>query len=178
MDRSFQKEQSYKADFLNQFISIVGSSTYPYLFVLAATNFKEKLDSAVLRDGRIEHHFFVGPMDWSARKEFMTKSLGTKTGGPEEKNVFEEALNDEDKVRWFLPYFQTRTVNFTVAQLDSVKNEIANALKFHAPGNGPVTKEWFAEMAKEKLERYLSQKKHLNLEWNYLLKVSTSFDSC
>ncbi len=50
----------YKSDVVNVFlISMSKSSEYPIMVVLA-TNHRDKMDTTVLRDGRINNHIFVG----------------------------------------------------------------------------------------------------------------------
>jgi len=45
------------------------------IFVIAATNEPQKLDSAFRRSGRIEQNIFVGPPDFEARKELFRMNL-------------------------------------------------------------------------------------------------------
>lgn len=45
------------------------------IFVIAATNLKEKLDPALIRSGRIDLHFKVPPLDKAARRWFIEKQL-------------------------------------------------------------------------------------------------------
>ncbi len=51
------------------------------VFVIAATNFKEKIDPAILRSGRIDLHVKVGKLDKKARRYFIDKMLSKPTIG-------------------------------------------------------------------------------------------------
>jgi hypothetical protein len=53
-------------------MSFVGGATnVSNLFVVGCTNFKNAIDSAFLRPGRIEKHYFLGKMSKRAREEFI-----------------------------------------------------------------------------------------------------------
>lgn len=57
-----------------------GFSNNPYenIFVIAATNYKENIDSAIIRPGRIELHIKIDDLDKPARKYFIDKIIETK----------------------------------------------------------------------------------------------------
>ena len=48
------------------------------MFIIAATNYKENIDPAIIRPGRIEIHIKVDDLDKDARKYFIDKILKTK----------------------------------------------------------------------------------------------------
>ena len=48
------------------------------VFIIAATNYKENIDSAIIRPGRIEIHIKVDNLDKDARKYFIDKIIKTK----------------------------------------------------------------------------------------------------
>lgn len=48
------------------------------VFVIAATNFKENIDSAIIRPGRIELHIEIDDLDKEARKYFIDQIIETK----------------------------------------------------------------------------------------------------
>jgi len=54
------------------------------IFVIAATNFKDRIDNAITRAGRIELHVEVGSLDKDSRKYFIENIIKTK---PVEKNI-------------------------------------------------------------------------------------------
>jgi SpoVK/Ycf46/Vps4 family AAA+-type ATPase len=65
------------ATFLNELDGLGSSSSEEnFVFVLAATNFPENIDRALLRPGRIEYHVYVPPPDFETRKSIL--SLLTK----------------------------------------------------------------------------------------------------
>jgi len=49
-----------------------------HVFIIAATNYKENIDSAIIRPGRIEIHIKVDDLDKDARKYFIDKIIKTK----------------------------------------------------------------------------------------------------
>lgn len=76
------------------------------IFVIAATNYKERIDPAILRAGRLELHFEVPTLDKGARSAFLNKLI-KKYG----KGKF-----DLDKLI-------TQTSGLTGAQIDKIGNE-------------------------------------------------------
>lgn len=48
------------------------------IFVIAATNFKDNIDSAIIRPGRIEIHIEINNLDKDARKYFLDQIIGKK----------------------------------------------------------------------------------------------------
>lgn len=48
------------------------------IFVIAATNYKENIDSAIIRPGRIEIHIEVNNLDKEARQYFLDKTISEK----------------------------------------------------------------------------------------------------
>jgi ATP-dependent Zn protease len=49
-----------------------------HVFVIAATNYKENIDSAIVRPGRIELHIAVDHLDKEARKYFLNRMIANK----------------------------------------------------------------------------------------------------
>jgi cell division protease FtsH len=49
-----------------------------HIFVIAATNYKANIDSAIIRPGRIEIHIEVNHLDKEAREYFLDKTIETK----------------------------------------------------------------------------------------------------
>ena len=63
--------------------SLNGFSSNPdeMVFVIAATNFKERIDSAIIRPGRIGLHLEIAQLDKNARRYFIEKILKKPTSG-------------------------------------------------------------------------------------------------
>ncbi len=59
---------SYASE-VNEFLVQMSNAAEDGLFVIGATNRPEKIDSAILRTGRIDKIFYVPPPDFKARKE-------------------------------------------------------------------------------------------------------------
>jgi len=77
------------------------------VFVIAATNYKENIDSAIIRPGRIEIHIEINNLDKDARQYFLDKTIETKpTSGKFDMNKL-------------LMY----TAGFTGAQLELLSKE-------------------------------------------------------
>jgi cell division protease FtsH len=86
------------------------------VFVIAATNFKENIDSAIIRPGRIEIHIEINNLDKDSRKYFLDKIIQKKpTSGTFDMNKL-------------LMY----TVGFTGAQLELLGKEAS----FHCLRHG------------------------------------------
>lgn len=86
------------------------------VFVIAATNFKENIDSAIIRPGRIEIHIEINNLDKDSRKYFLDKIIKKKpTSGQFDMNKL-------------LMY----TVGFTGAQLELLGKEAS----FHCLRHG------------------------------------------
>jgi len=66
---------------INKFLAEMdGFSNKPdeHIFIIAATNYKENIDSAIIRPGRIEIHIKVDDLDKDARKYFLNKIIKNK----------------------------------------------------------------------------------------------------
>ena len=60
----------------------MGSKSFRNVFVLACTNFKEKLDPAVLRWGRLNEHILFGVLNNQARLRYLLGEKGFKNYRP------------------------------------------------------------------------------------------------
>ena len=60
---------------VNEMLSQMDRTGEKGVFVIGATNLPQKIDTAILRAGRLEKHFYVGPPDFTARKLLFEKSL-------------------------------------------------------------------------------------------------------
>jgi len=74
MNRSYEQE-------VNEFLAQLNECAQARLLVVCATNLPQKIDAAVLRPGRIDKRFYVGPPDLEARVELFRLYL---TGRPVE----------------------------------------------------------------------------------------------
>jgi cell division protease FtsH len=66
---------------INQFLSEMdgfSNSIDENIFVIAATNYKDNIDSAIIRPGRIELHIEIDDLDKEARKYFLDKIIKNK----------------------------------------------------------------------------------------------------
>jgi SpoVK/Ycf46/Vps4 family AAA+-type ATPase len=66
-----QDGAGHKKDFQSQFLASFGGPDSNNMFVFAATNFKEKLDSAILRWGRISFHILLPELTEPKRHTFL-----------------------------------------------------------------------------------------------------------
>ena len=60
---------------VNEMLSQMDRTGEKGVFVIGASNLPQKIDPAILRAGRLEKHFYVGPPDFTARKLLFEKSL-------------------------------------------------------------------------------------------------------
>jgi AAA+ superfamily predicted ATPase len=81
--------QDYKSSEVNEFLAHLNACSEKNIFVIAATNQPEKIDSAVRRTGRLDKLIYVGPPDEEARKEMLALHL---EGRPLAKDFDLEAL--------------------------------------------------------------------------------------
>ena len=73
--------------FINQFLTeINGFDDKEEIFIIAATNFIEKLDPAILRSGRIDIHIKIDALDAEARRYFIDK-ISKKTDKELDKDM-------------------------------------------------------------------------------------------
>jgi AAA+ superfamily predicted ATPase len=81
--------QQYKAEEVNEFLAHLNACSERNIFVIAATNQAEKVDSAVRRTGRLDKLIYVGPPDPDARREMLALHL---KGRPVSADVSLESL--------------------------------------------------------------------------------------
>jgi transitional endoplasmic reticulum ATPase len=60
---------------VNEMLSQMDRTGEKGVFVIGASNLPQKIDSAILRAGRLEKHFYVGPPDFTARKQLFEMYL-------------------------------------------------------------------------------------------------------
>ncbi len=76
-----RSDNSNREIYINQFISELdgfSSNIDESIFVIAATNYKDKIDKAILRPGRIELHIQINSLDKEARRYFLQNIIDTK----------------------------------------------------------------------------------------------------
>lgn len=118
---------------VNEFLVQLNECGRNRILVIGATNLLDRIDPAVLRPGRMDKKFFVGPPDYEARFDLLR--LGMKDRPQEDIDWHDCAQQLED---------------YTSAEIDLVINEAARyALDhnrpivtgdiLHAAGNNPAT---------------------------------------
>ena len=60
---------------VNEMLSQMDRTGEKGIFVIGASNLPQKIDPAILRAGRLEKHFYVGPPDFTARKQMFEMCL-------------------------------------------------------------------------------------------------------
>ncbi len=78
------RDSSGKEHIINQFLTHVDGFSQTkddHVFIIAATNFKEKLDPAIVRSGRLDLHVEIPILDAEARTYFIKKILQKPTVG-------------------------------------------------------------------------------------------------
>lgn len=60
---------------VNEMLSQMDRTGEKGVFIIGASNLPQKIDTAILRAGRLERHFYVGPPDFTARKLLFEKNL-------------------------------------------------------------------------------------------------------
>jgi transitional endoplasmic reticulum ATPase len=95
---------------VNELLSQLNECASRQILVVAATNRAEKIDSAVLRPGRFDRHFYVGPPDLEARVELFRLYLAERPA------VGIDYLNLADNSQ-----------NYTPVEIREVVNEAARA---------------------------------------------------
>lgn len=75
IDAIGRRDGSNKDIIINQFLTELNgfADGNDNIFVIGATNFKEKIDAAILRSGRIDQHIEIGNLDKEARAYFIDK---------------------------------------------------------------------------------------------------------
>jgi AAA+ superfamily predicted ATPase len=107
-------QQQYKAEEVTEFLVHLNSCSEKNIFVIAATNQPERIDSAVRRTGRLDKLIYVGPPDAEARREMLALHL---TGRPVVTGLGVEALAEA------LEFYSASDIRFLVdeAARDALK---------------------------------------------------------
>lgn len=86
----------YKEEEVNEFLMQLNDSSDARVLVVGATNYPERIDTAILRSGRMDKLIYVPPPDFEARKELFKMGL---SGRPHEKSI------DSDKLAKLTEYY-------------------------------------------------------------------------
>jgi ATP-dependent Zn protease len=84
------------------------------IIVLAATNRRDYLDSALLRPGRFDSEIYISPPDLRGRKEIFELYL--------EKTIHDPIIDTE--------YLARGTTGFTGADIENMVNQVYLCIKF------------------------------------------------
>jgi len=84
-----RKENSYTSDYINKFLTYLSGfeDEDNFVFVIAATNYKERIDPAILRSGRIDIHIKIDRLDKEAREFFIKKIIKELDADIKEFNI-------------------------------------------------------------------------------------------
>ena len=82
-------ENPYTSDYINKFLTHLSGfeNEDNFVFVVAATNFKDRIDPAILRSGRIDIHIEVPKLDKEAREFFIKRIIKKLKGNEEDFNI-------------------------------------------------------------------------------------------
>ncbi|KAJ3002731.1 UNVERIFIED_CONTAM: i-AAA protease yme1, partial [Siphonaria sp. JEL0065] len=130
-DRNKKSGESYKIDYCNTLLAIVGQPEYSNLIVVGATNYKENLDEALIRDGRLQNHYFLPSLDKDRRLALLCDKLGdtlvdlfqiqSVITPLQMSRIVKRKIQEDVAV---LNYFTRNTINFTFAQFDRLRSEV------------------------------------------------------
>ncbi len=80
---------AYKEEEVNEFLTQLDNAAENKVLVIGATNFPDRIDSAILRSGRMDKRIYISPPDYEARKELFKLYL---MGRPCAKGIDYEKL--------------------------------------------------------------------------------------
>jgi len=81
---------------------------YPKILVIAASNFEDRIDEAMMRDGRLDYIIFMGPPEDDTRKAIL---LDTMASQKISLDLTEEQLGELVKIsKGFMPLQIKRTI--------------------------------------------------------------------
>ncbi|MBT4447755.1 MAG: ATP-binding protein [Candidatus Komeilibacteria bacterium] len=79
-----QDSSSHKEEEINEFLMQLNDASDNKILVVAATNYPDRIDMAILRSGRMDKRIYVSPPDFEARKELFKIGL---SGRPTSKKI-------------------------------------------------------------------------------------------
>jgi transitional endoplasmic reticulum ATPase len=109
---------------VNEFLTHLDNCSEKNIFIIAATNQPEKIDSAVRRTGRLDKLIYVGPPDEEARREMLALHL---RGRPQATSLDLRAISADTD------FYSASDLRFLVdeAARDALsKNEVINKQPF------------------------------------------------
>ncbi|MDO8657591.1 MAG: ATP-binding protein [Candidatus Levybacteria bacterium] len=95
----------YKEEEVNEFLIQLNDAADAGVLVVGATNYPERIDTAILRSGRMDKLIYVPPPDFEARKELFKMSL---SGRPHEDNI------DFDKLAKLTEFYVSSDVELII----------------------------------------------------------------
>ena len=103
---------------MNVFLVQLNECGQSKILVIGATNLPDRIDPAVLRPGRLDKKFFVGPPDYEARVELLRLCMANR---PQEPIDWHDCALELE--------------NYTCAEIEFVVNEAARSALAH---NRPI----------------------------------------
>lgn len=97
-----------KVEEIDAILNLMNNCSYKGIITVAATNLKDNIDKAAKRPGRLDKHLFVGPPDFEARKDIITKTLKDR---PIAKKIF-EAKDGIDTISNILNGFSCAAIRY------------------------------------------------------------------
>lgn len=115
--RSGDSVGHHYASEVNEFLVQLNECGKKQILVIGATNLPDRIDPAVMRPGRLDKKFFVGPPDYEARVELLRLCAANRP---------------QDEIDWHS--CATELENYTCAEIEFIVNEAArNALAQSRP---------------------------------------------
>jgi transitional endoplasmic reticulum ATPase len=90
---------------VNEFLLQLNDAADAGVLVVGATNYPERIDTAIMRSGRMDKLIYVPPPDYEARKELFKMSL---SGRPQKDNI------DFDKLSKLTEFFVSSDIELIV----------------------------------------------------------------
>ena len=84
-----RNDNHYQADVINKFLTHLSGfeDDENFVFVIAATNYKDRIDNAILRSGRLDIQIEIGRLDKEAREFFIKKIIKKLKGDEKDFNI-------------------------------------------------------------------------------------------
>jgi transitional endoplasmic reticulum ATPase len=109
----------YKEEEVNEFLMQFNDSADAGVLVVGATNYPDRIDSAILRSGRMDKLIYVPPPDFEARKELFKMGL---VGRPHEENI------DYEKLANLTEYYVSSDIELIVDEAARMAVEVDNPI--------------------------------------------------
>lgn len=135
---------AYKEEEVNEFLMHLNEASKHQVLVVGATNFPDRIDTAILRSGRMDKRIYIPPPDFSARKGLFKMYLA---GRPLEGKINYDEL-------------ATKTESFVSSDVELIVDESARAV---VEQDRPITQE-VIEKVIEQFTPSLSQEEIIYFE--------------